>query len=164
MTRWSLSNYFFSISHDQFVAMTTQLKDAAEQSFGTACNFNITARKQPKLYTTFVDDEIQGGIDILNKPHVLLQTDQVAAITPDIWKEAKYVEVSILPADKEKAPFAAFAHAEFKGTAPREATFYVQPDGKTVMHKLMAAHPRSIVADGYGGNGVRDGAVPFGIG
>lgn len=161
MERFSLSNFLMPVGHEQFVKLTNEFKAAAEKAFGSEARLDITARTAPKIYTTYADEWIQSGINAMNAPHVLLETHTLSQITKDVWKTAKYVEVSMVPVDREKGPAYAFAHAEFKGTAPREATFYIQGHDVSGVKPAMTRQNRwSLVGDGFDGNGVCDGATP----
>lgn len=160
MTRWSLSNIFQAVSHQQFQDYTTQLRDAAERAFGTPCKLDISVMSNTKVYTTYCDDGLQGNLDHINDANTILRTGDVANVSAAMWHKAKYVEVSVNPVDETLAPAYAFAHVEFKGNEPRQATFYIQPDGEDTKAALLAKNPRRMVGDGFTSNGSRSGAMP----
>jgi hypothetical protein len=160
MTRWSLKNIFQAVSHQQFQDYTTQLREAAEKSFGTPCKLDISIMNNTKVYTTYWDDGLQDNLDQINDANTLLRTDDVANVSTALWGKAGYVEVTVKPVDETQAPAYAFAHVEFKGNEPRQATFYIQPDGGEAKASLLAKNPRRIVGDGFTSNGSRSNALP----
>ncbi len=160
MTRWSLSNLFWSISFDQFRSLTQEFKAAAEASFGTECGLEVKALKNTKVYTTFADNDIQGDLDYLNNLNLLASATSLDEITEDVWDKAGYVEVILHPKDKASAPNYAFAHAEFKGELRRTASFYIQPDGGDARDRMISENRRMYAGEGWGGNGIRSGAIP----
>lgn len=163
MTRWSLKNIFRDVTHEQFNTYTTQFKQAAEKSFGTECKLEIRALSAPKVYTTYCDDDLQSNLDSINDSATLLVTDKLSDMTEALWKAARYVEITLRPADPEKAPRYAFAHAEFKGTQPEQATFYIQPDGEDAKAAIIAQQKHKRIGDGFDGNGRRSGGLPSGL-
>lgn len=160
MTRWSLRNIFMPISHKQFSDYTEQFKKAAEQSFDTACKLKIRVLNAPKVYTTFWDDDIQGNLDSINDANTLLETENIAEVTKELWKKAGYVEVMVRPENPDAAPDHAFGHAEFKGNLSRQATFYIQPDGEGARDDMVSQARGKLVGDGFSSNGTRSGAIP----
>jgi hypothetical protein len=160
MTRWSLKNIFQTVSHEQFQNYTTQLRDAAEKAFGTKCALDIHLMANTKVYTTYCDDSLQDNLNQINDANTILRTDDLAMVTPRMWGAAGYVEVSVNPVDPEKAPSFAFAHVEFKGNEPRQACFYIQPDGQDVKDALIKQNRGRNVGDGYTSNGSRSNALP----
>lgn len=160
MTRWSLKNIFQAVSHQQFQNYTTQLRDAAEKSFGTPCQMDIRIMNDTKVYTTYCDDGLQESMDAINDAHTLLRTDDVANVSESLWNNARYVEVTVNPVNPAAAPAYAFAHAEFKGNEPRQATFYIQPDGEDAKAAMIKQNPRNIVGDGFTSNGSRSRQLP----
>lgn len=166
MSRWSLSNRFKAISYDQAGSYVSQFKAAAEKSFGTECVLDITLLRANKVYTTFWDDDLQSSLDATNNANTILKTNNHAEVTPELWNQAAYVEVSVRPVDPSKAPKEyAFGHLEFKGSRPRQATFYIQPDGEEAMQEMLATKAFGVVVgDGYASNGENSGFVPMSVG
>ncbi len=159
MIRWSLSNHFFKMSHRQFVQLTTQFYQAAEEAFGTKCYLEIETLKRPKTYTTFVDPHVEAEINEKNG----LPTFKgrfAHDLTPQMWHAAGHVEVFIRPINKERAPQHAFAHIEFKGIRPRQATFYMQPECGNTQAIFLAANANLRAGDGLRGNGILSRKVP----
>ena len=70
-------------------------------------------------------------------------------VSPERADGAVYIEVIIAPVDKSAAPNYAFAHVEFKGSRPRQATFYIQPDGEDSVSCLRKKFRFQIFGDGY---------------
>ncbi len=163
MTRWSLKNIFRPVTHGQFVDYTNQFKQAAENSFGTECSIQIRALTQPKAYTTFWDDDIQSGLDAINEQNTILRTENLSDVTSEVWAKAGYVEVNVRPVDCDKAPDHAFGHAEFKGEKPRQATFYIQPNGDDAREAMVSSAKGKVIGDGFESNGSRSGAIPSGL-
>lgn len=164
MTRWSLRNVLMPVSHQEFVTYIKQFKQAAEQSFDTECKLEITALAAPKAYTTFWDNALQSEINSINEENTILKTDALSDITSSLWATAKYVEVLINPVDKTKAPRAALAHAEFKGEKPRQAKFYIQPNGEDAREQMLSQQSGKIVGDGFESNGTRSACLPESLG
>lgn len=160
MTRWSLKNIFQAVSHQQFQDYTAQLRDAAEQSFGTACALDIKIMRDTKVYTTYWDETLQDSLNHINDANTILRTDNPAAITPQLWDKAGYVEITVNPIDADKAPSSAFAHAEFKGNEPRQACFYIQPNGEDAKASMLKQNRTRIVGDGFTSNGSRSSTFP----
>lgn len=164
MNRWSISNLITPISYNEFTTLSERFKRAAEASFGTPCKMEISALKAPKVYTTFLDDDIQDGLDHINAANAVPLNDN-STISRAEWDRANYVELTIRPVDEKLAPSYAFAHAEFKGGKPRQATFYIQPDGEDARKTMLdQARRLQTVGDGFDGNGTRSGAIPAGLG
>ena len=164
MTRWSISNRFLPISYEEFTSLSERFKQAAEASFGTECKMQVKAMTAPKVYTTFCDDEIQSGLDEINAARTLSLPESDRLSEKD-WDRARYVELVINPVNPELAPSFAFAHAEFKGVTPRQATFYIQPDGEEVKDTMISTRKfLQSTGDGFSSNGVRSGAIPAGLG
>ena len=124
----------------------------------------INALTAPKAYTTFYDEDIQNDLDTMNEKMTIIKTSDLSDITSDIWDMAGYVEVYVRPVDKDKAPDYAFGHAEFKGTRPEQATFYIQPDGDDAKKALVSRTSLKRIGDGFESNGSRSGAIPMGLG
>jgi len=154
MTRFSLSNLVLPISYAQFTRLTEQFHRAAEASFGTKCEMEIRAMSAPKTYSTFLLDEFtQKCMDRDNESRTI--ATNFNRISKELWDQARYVELTISPVDKNAAPSYAFAHAEFKGVLPRQATFYIQPDGEDVPKTIGGFG--MIRGDGYRSNGINGG-------
>jgi hypothetical protein len=159
-SRWSFGNYIWPISHKQFIELVAQFKKAAEESFGTECSLEISALRDPKIYTTFCDSEIEQSLKLINDAQTVVATKNLADVTPELWKQAGYVEVEVRPLDEKKAPASAFGHVEFKGRLPLQANFYIQPDGENAKRAMLARNPSMSVGDGFESNGKRSAAVP----
>jgi hypothetical protein len=130
--RWGIRNRIMPVSHKQFVDLVSQFKQTAESFFGTSCVLEIRAMDRPRVFSTFMlPDDIQEDFERRNDSHTFLKTSSLTALTSEIWKNARYVDVTVRPEDQAKAPDYAFGHAEFKGQYPRQATFYIQAGGKT---------------------------------
>lgn len=159
MTRWSLSNRFLPISRGQFLTLTAQFQKAAEESFGGSCALNIRALYSPKRFTTFMDDDLQADLDKRNADNTILETSSLSDVGKEIWAKAGYVEVTLSPANPQAAPQYAFAHMEFKGRQPRQASYYIQPDGEDVKQTTIAQNRTKRIGDGMDSNGIRSGSI-----
>ena len=160
MNRWSIGNYILPITHRQFIALTEQFKTAAERSFGTTCNLEIEVLREAKLYTTFVDDEIQSNLDSINLMGAI-HTANIQDVTTEVWKKAGHVTVTLRPADPTKTHPHAFAVVEFKGVRPRQATYYIQPRGEMAAFEVLDNNRFKLIGDGHDGNGTRSSATPY---
>lgn len=163
MARWSLSNVMRPLTHEQFQSYTKEFKAAAEEAFGTACSLKIRALRSPKVYTTFYDKDIQSELNTVNRANTILETDKLEEVSRSLWDETGYVDVTINPVESEQAPAYAFGYLEFKGNLPRQATFYIQPDGEDVKNAMLESGKGKVVGDGFNSNGTRSGAVPLSI-
>lgn len=152
--RWGIKNLMMSMSHRQFIALTTEFKQAAEGFFGTPCKLEVRAMTAPKVYSTFMlDDDVQGNLDRANDERTILKTEDLSTITPEVWKSARYVDVVVRPVDEKKAPDYAFGTAEFKGRHSSQATFYIQAgnkrDDEGPRDAVVAKHPYKIITEGW---------------
>ena len=129
MERWTIQNRFFAVSHDQFLNMAKQFKQAAEHSFNTPCYMDIEILSQPKFKPTLKskDQDAQDAIDSFNKNLRIMSTSNIDDIDKQTWDHAGNVEISIRPTNKDRAPQAAYAVAEFANVRPGRASFYIQP-------------------------------------
>jgi hypothetical protein len=153
MTRWSISNLLLPVSREQFTTLTEQFKQAAEHSFGGPCKLEIHAMNAVKKTSSFMhDDWIMEAMAEENKRRTVFETDDPAKLTAHIWNRAVYVEVSVEPVNEQSAPMSAWGHAEFKGSLPRQATFYLQPDDATAMKSMIGQNPGRLSGDGYTSN------------
>jgi hypothetical protein len=153
MSRLSLSNLLLPVSREEFTALTTQFKQAAEHSFGGPCKLEIHAMDAVKSTSSFMhDDWIMEAMAEDNKRRTFFETDDPAKLTADVWNKAAYVEVSVKPVNEKDAPASAWGHAEFKGYLPRQATFYLQPDDGDAMKSMRSQNPYKRAGDGYRSN------------
>jgi hypothetical protein len=53
---------------------------------------------------------------------------------------------------------AAWGHAEFKGTLPQQATFYLQPDSDDAAKDMIAKNRTKLIGDGFTSNTDTDAA------
>jgi len=154
MTRWSLSNEDAPISHAEFVQLAASFRRAAEEGFGAPCALSIKTLKSPKAFTVYDNPEIQKVLDQHNSDNTLFETDDLSRLTEEKWNEARHLELVIRPAATEQPRLpGAFAHAEFKGDRPHQATFYIQPGGEAVRRALIGAAKGRETGDGQDGNG-----------
>jgi hypothetical protein len=153
MTRFSISNLLLPISFAQFCAIVREYKQIAERAFGTPCGMEIKAMNYRKMTTSFMlDDSDMRWIDEQNRKATFFQASELSAVSAEIFNKAVYVEVVIAPVDKSAAPNYAFAHVEFKGSRPRQATFYMQPESELVAEGLRKKFRFQIFGDGYSHN------------
>ncbi|MCI5059922.1 MAG: hypothetical protein MRY79_02495 [Alphaproteobacteria bacterium] len=143
MTRWSLSNFFRPVSHEQFVSYAQEFKKAAEQEFGMDCKVEINLVGKSGFFAS-------------KKPSMIQSIKNISDVTPNVWKNSAYVELNLRPSDIANAPEYAWAHAEFKGARPRQATFYVQPGGKRTRDLMTLNAGRRITGDGFASNDPRE--------
>jgi len=137
------------------------LKEDLETTFGTEFSLDIRVLKELWVDTQFVDEDLQAGLDYENKQQTTLRTNELKEVTSDIWKGAYYVRVSAAPVNPTVAPPYALETVEFKGTFPKRATFYVQPDGAEVQQHLQQRYQDLVVGDGEEAHGRRSRAVPL---
>lgn len=150
MTRFSISNLLLPISFAQFSAMVQEYKQIAERSFATPCSLQIKAMSRIKMTSTFMhDDGTMEWMDEQNRQAVFHETSELSAFSAESFDRAVYIEVIIAPVDKEAAPNYAFAHVEFKGSRPRQATFYIQPGGEEAVSCLRKKFRFQTFGDGY---------------
>jgi len=76
----------------------------------------------------------------------------IAAVTAAVFRSAVYVEITLVPFEKDSAPAYAMAHAEFKGYRPKQATFYVQPEADKGARRMKVNHRFQAIGDGFDGN------------
>ena len=161
MNRFSLSNSVLSISHRQFIKLTSEFKRAATKVFGQECVMEVRVMNTMKL-TSHFDDGFGQATDDYNKANTAVFADDAAKISRDAWKRAVYVEAIISPLNQASAP-SGFAHAEFKGETRRQATFYIQGQNPSIdADKIMRnANPMMWPGDGYSCNTEK---APFAFG
>lgn len=162
MQRLSLSNRFRKISHAKFIALAKDFKQACEGAFGTQCSVEISALSAPKAYTTFMDDRIQEVLDRANESNHLGKAGSIEDVTKEMYRAAKYIEMTVRPVNEDQAPDYAFGHVEFGGNRPRQATFYIQggKDCAEACEYMVSRHENMKVGDGYDGNGTRSTSIP----
>ena len=159
MIRWSISNIIRPISYKKFIALTTQFKEVAEQSFGRSCAIEIEVLRKPKEYTSFDNPEDQLYLDECNARNTMLKTSDLTEVTQALWVQAGYIEVTLR--SKEKNPNdSSFARVEFIGVRPRQATYYIYPDDEAVKSNIVGRNRFMLIGDGYKSNGTSCGAVP----
>lgn len=153
MTRFSISNLLLPISFAQFCAIVREYKQIAERAFGTPCGMEVKAMNRIKMTSTFMhDDGTMEWMDEQNRKATFFQASELSTVSAEIFGKAVYIEVIIAPVNKEAAPNYAFAHVEFKGSRPRQATFYMQPDGEDSASVLRKKFRFQIFGDGYSHN------------
>lgn len=149
-TRLSISNRFIAISFNQFLVMLQEFKQLVESSFGTSCKLEVRAMNQIKMSPTRMhDDDTMAFIDQCNRKAVFYETANLSDFPEKVFDEAVYIEAVIVPVDRHAAPQYAFAHVEFKGSRPRQATFYMQPRGDTALQGLKKRFRFKKFGDGY---------------
>lgn len=149
----SISNKVFAISHAQFQAMVQEYVELIEISLGTACSVEIKAMNIIKWTSTFMHEEdVMEFMAKHNREAVFFECADASELSAETFKSAVYIEVIISPTNKHNAPSYAFAHLEFKGRRPRQATYYLQPADETVIKTLKGKHRFQIIGDGYTDN------------
>jgi len=153
MTRLSIINRFCSISYEQCIKMLQAYKLLVEGSYGTACTYDIRAMNQIKMTSSKMhDDYTMDFMAKCNENSVFFKTSDLFAFPKEVFQQAVYIEVAIIPTDRLVAPPYAFAQVEFKGSRPRQATFYMQPDGAVVHENLKKRFRFQKFGDGYSFN------------
>lgn len=161
---WSIKNLCLPVSFNQFRSYADQFRQAAEHSFGTDVQLAIRAMSAPEVYTTFYDEDLFAKHREINDANTFLKTDDLDRITPEIWKQAAYVAMRVLPVNPDEKLKTAYGLAEFKGTKPRQASFYAQPDGTSIRDAMLSGTFGKITKTGqYDSNGQRDGTIPLGV-
>ena len=159
--RFSLSNRFRKVTHEQFRDYIQNFHAEVERYFGVPCSLKLKALSNNHVCTGFLDDDLQREHDRINEAAKIMETDKIDDLH-DIWNKAAYVSASIHPyIDEDSAPSTAFAQAEFKGHNPKRATFYVQPDGDDVKQDMSAKFWSKKVGDGFESHGNRDTRMPI---
>jgi hypothetical protein len=161
--RWSLGNLSLPISWRQFTDLTTQFKVVAEEAFGTTCKLDVRLLSRPEVYITFYDRDIQDDLDARNDAATFLNTDNLRAVTKELWEKAGYADVVIKPIDESRAPINAFASVEFKGTQPRWAAFYIQCALIDAKRAMLKNNRFKLVRDGFSSNGINSGRFPASV-
>jgi len=127
-----------------------EFKELVETSFGTKCGLELRAMNRLKLSPTMVfDDGTMEFVAQFNDEATFFKCENVSLFSPQIFDAAVYIEVVLRPQEKSSAPDYAFAHIEFKGRRPRQATYYLQPGDAEVLNALKAAHRSQRIGDGY---------------
>jgi hypothetical protein len=149
--RISLSNWVLPISFNQFKTLVAEFQKLAAAVFGTECVIQIRALRQNKVSPTRMhEDGVMDYIAGVNARAVFFESSELAAMTAQVFDAAVYVEVSVTPMNILAGPKFAFGHVEFKGNRPRQATFYLQPEGDPHDFKsLTDSHRCMRIGDGY---------------
>lgn len=165
MERFSLRNKFFTISHAQFISLASGFKQALENGYSTPVSTAIRGLTSPKEYTSLYIPTLMEEIDHRNNQRTLGNTDSIESVTHEMWNKAKYLEIIFRPIDPTQAPESAFAHAEFKGAIPHQATFYAQcMRDASPISDFIAANQAMRLGDGFDSNSVRgDGLDKKGV-
>ncbi|MDX1986085.1 MAG: hypothetical protein SFV17_05310 [Candidatus Obscuribacter sp.] len=153
MSRWSIANYAGPISLEQFQVLVCEFETLIEQSFATAVIIEVRAMKRIKATSHYLhDDWIMDGIAQENRDNTFYTTTNVMAVDKGVFESAAYIEVNFHPFNPSFAPSSAWAHCEFKGKLPNQATFYVQPDDQSVARAMKEKHQDLLFGDGYKAN------------
>lgn len=151
--RLGLSNLFMPVSYGQFVRLTFQFKQAVQESTGVPFDLEIKLMSRTKEYISIIDDSWQESLDEQNKAATIATVTSLSDLTPELWKQARYVEVSMRPQEGVKdGPPSAWAHMEAKGALSRAVTFYAQPDCEDVAIKMTRQNRMMCESDGFDGN------------
>lgn len=153
MSRMSISNLLLPISFKQFTAIVAEFVQLAAGVFGCECTIQIRGLKQTKWSPNYVHDK--GTMDYIedrNKRAVIWESDVLATVTPEMFRSAAYVEVSVTPLNILAAPKYAFGHIEFKGERDRQVTVYLQPDDPDDFASLLRKHRFMLVGSGLESN------------
>lgn len=144
---WNLANKNDApMTYKQFLALSFGFKDIAEHEFSTPCD--VTVRL---MNSTKANDNFDMGCDYktINEEKVTLETNHLSDISETLWADARYVDVTVQPKDKNKE---GFALAEFKGDLPMAASFYVQHYNDRTAAKIkkdmMVENKKMLVGDG----------------
>ena len=147
--RFSLSNYFRSLSWDQFQSLASDFEEQCVISFDGACEIEIRAMSSHKIHTTHWPDQgTMRYIDTVNEKSTFFKTNNTRMLTPEIFKEAVFIEVALRPKDKARALRSAFATIDFKGKLRRRATFYIQCGKTPVVANMRLMNPFMKYGDG----------------
>lgn len=153
MSRMSLSNLLLPVSHKQFKAFVSEFKELATTVFGSECTIQIRGLKQTKWSPNFMHDRgTMDYIDDRNKRAVIFECDNLAAVTPEMYAKAAYIEVTVNPMNILAAPKYAFGSLEFKGDRHRQTTVYLQPDDPKNFASLRSKHRFMLIASGLDAN------------
>jgi len=158
MQRFSLSNLVMPIGFAQFVRMAGHFIDVCGEAFGSGCDVMARVHSRDHVYTTFLDPAIEEAVEKANRERLLRSGPGLP--NEDEWTAARHVEMFVRPSNLAASMPHAFAHAEFKGVRPRQATFYVQCADFDVASAMAEAWPRMRRGNGFKGNGVNAGLVP----
>ena len=140
MARWNFKNRIFAISHDQFLTMAKQFKQAAEHSFSTSCDVYIEIIQKPRIKAPFWDDQSKTKRDNQLKEVDAISRHGIDDIDKNLWNKAALVEVWLHPQHRGGLSQAAFATATFKGVDHRQAAFYIHPGGEDAKNQMQKAH------------------------
>ncbi|HEY9730368.1 MAG TPA: hypothetical protein V6C89_00560 [Drouetiella sp.] len=152
-THWSISNRILPITFDEFKAMGLQFLQLVEDAFGGKYKVEVKAMNRVKLTTVGRrDDSIMAHMAQTNKRHTFFVAEDFAAVTAAVFNSAAYIEMTVTPLDPAAAPANAWAHAEFKGYKPKQATFFVRPDADAGARKMKSLHRLKIIGAGWFGN------------
>jgi hypothetical protein len=141
------------ISFDEFMAMSQQFLELVEVAFGGKFKIELKAMNRVKL-STFGRREaaIMTFVAETNRNQTFLLTDDLAAVTASVFNSAAYIEMTCTPVDTDPSLPRAWAHVEFKGYKPKQATFCVYPDADSGARKMKALHRFKIIGRGLNGN------------
>jgi hypothetical protein len=151
--RWSISNRLLAISFEQFQAMSREFIAVVEPAFAGRCKVEVKAMDRiSETCTFYLDDRVMEYIARRNERYTFFRTDDLAAVTAQIFRSAAYIELIIRPLDADSALSNACAHAEFKGLRPKQATFNVRPETEIGLQRIRANHRFQVFGDGFPGN------------
>jgi hypothetical protein len=157
--RWSLSNSIQGISFQQFKDLGTEFKTAAEKAFSTECDVEAKFMARPKLTNNFFDETAMDRLNAINEQNTFTKTSDLNSIVEQHWNDAAYIEISIRPREKDKAPASSWAHLEFKGRYPKAATYYIQGPENEICQgtaaEISGQHKFMRQGDGYESHGHR---------
>jgi len=122
MQRWSISNYFNTISHAQFVSLSTHFARVASDNFGVPCRTAIRAYSgiPGPVYNT---GNRYDALFVEKPPVLIAEAARPEDLSEQDWKRAKYVEMTVLPENSRNELGFSFGKAQFKGYYPFQGTF-----------------------------------------
>lgn len=128
MNRWSLAQYFQSVTADDFRTAVDTVASFMAQASGSPAEVKILCYDGLKESITTYEPDTQASLNARNEARVFETLTRSADLTDDLWLKTQFIEVVFTPADAARAPAYSFAHLEAKGLLRRQMGFYVQPD------------------------------------
>ncbi|MBI2235003.1 MAG: hypothetical protein HYU57_08510 [Micavibrio aeruginosavorus] len=128
MNRWSLAQYFQSVTAADFRAAVDTVASLMAQASGSPAAVKILCYDGLKESITTWDPGLQAFLDQRNESRIFETLTRSADLTDDLWLKTQFIEAVFTPADAAKAPAYSYVHLEAKGLLRRQMGFYAQPD------------------------------------
>jgi hypothetical protein len=152
MASWSVSRIFRNVYANDFSEAVLSLKEKLEQigSQNLFVEVGLYRSRRGELSSIGVDRDTRSMVTRLNPVEAFRFVADPKEITPEMWKQADYVEAVLHPVDGGNVT----ARIEAKGLNTRQMTFAVGPDnpGEQAQSEILRSYRYWFKDDGVNSN------------